>query len=100
MEEIVTNGHEVNPTSTEQVVLTNEERLEAENLALHVRLAAVSKEKIVNEANARLEHLNKQLRDYQGRIVDMQNRLSTKYGVDFSRQQIEPDTGRIIPTSM
>jgi hypothetical protein len=81
----------------EPIVLTNEERLEAENLALRVQLLGLERNRIHNEAVAHLKSLDGDIARLQAQVKNMQFKLTTAYGIDFTKQQIEQGTGKIIP---
>lgn len=78
------------------VVLTREELLEVENLALRAQTVSQRKELFVNGAQRQIDEFDAQLTELRGKITQAQVKLATKYGIDFTKQQIESDTGRII----
>jgi hypothetical protein len=79
------------------IVLTNEERLEAENLALRVQLLGLERGRVHNEAVAHLRSLDGDIARLQAQVKNMQSKLTVAYGIDFTKQQIEQGTGKIIP---
>jgi hypothetical protein len=79
------------------ITLTKEERLEAENLALRIQLLSTNRAQYIASANEALAAMDKGLKELQEQIKAIQQSLGEKYGIDFSTQQIEANTGRIIP---
>lgn len=80
-------------------VLSKEDRLEAENLALQVQVLSLQKERFILGANKQVETFDQKLEETRRAITSFQAHLSGIYDVDFTRQQIEPGSGRIIPAS-
>lgn len=80
-----------------EVIVSVEDRLKAENLALRIQVATMSKTQVWTEATHAIESWDKQLKDLQDQVKAMQKRFSEVYGIDFNRQHIEPGTGRVIP---
>lgn len=79
-------------------VLFKEDRLEAENLQLRIILLIKTKERFIEKAALQLkEDFDDPLSTLRAQVTELQARLQAKYGIDFTAQQIEPGTGRIIP---
>jgi hypothetical protein len=82
---------------TEPAILTTEERMSAENLALRATVLTLRRQEFINEANAKIANFDRELMTVGKGIHNLQKELTEKYGIDFTKYQIEPDTGRIIP---
>lgn len=85
-------GHAASPTQ-----VSEEDRLVAENLALRAQVLVLSKEKFLLEVGSRLQGFDAQLAETQKNIRALQVHLADVYGIDWTKQQVEPGTGRIIP---
>lgn len=96
-QEIVAKATENYIGSHPEIRLTNEERLEVENLSLRIQLVASTRANYVQEVNKTLESMDGQLGELRVQVTAMQKDLQEKYGIDFTRQQIQAGTGRIIP---
>lgn len=79
-----------------EIVLTNEERLEAENVQLRIIIAIGEKDNLLRDMQARLMEVDSKLKDYRKTVTEIQYKLWDKYGIDFEKQTIEPGTGKII----
>lgn len=78
------------------IVLSKEDRLEAENIQLRLIVASRAKRDYYEEAKACLEAHDRELNSIQEELNQMQRRLWDKYGIDWKTQAIEPKTGRVI----
>jgi hypothetical protein len=85
------------PLPPAPIVLTNEERLEVENLALKAQVLIQKKDLFVQQAQAEIDRLDADLTQLRVQMKNSQKVLGDKYGIDFKTQQIEAGTGRIIP---
>jgi hypothetical protein len=73
-------------------VLSKEDRLEAENIQLRIQVQVGLVEKAEQLYVQRSQGLNALL---EARKL-LQSTLADRYGIDFTKEQIEPETGRII----
>jgi hypothetical protein len=80
-----------------EIVLTTEERLSAENLSLRATVLTMKRQEYINEANAKIADFDREIRNVGQGIHYLQNELTAKYQIDFTKFQIEPNTGRIVP---
>ena len=85
------------PEVPKEIVLSPTDRLQAEVLSLQVQNVSLQKERFVMGANRQVEMFDNRLNELKASITEFQRHLSTVYGIDFTKQQIEPGTGRIIP---
>jgi hypothetical protein len=69
------------------------ERLTVANLALTSRVLLNDRKELI----VQLQKTDIKLAETRDLIRKAQEELAKKYGIDFSKQQIEVDTGRIIP---
>ena len=79
------------------IVLSKEDRLEAENLNLRLMLTAARKDAVLSELQTKLSKLDAEFKELQSNAESLQHRLWDHYGSDFETQMVEPGTGRIIP---
>lgn len=84
------------PASERGVVLTNEERLEAENAQLKIMLLMRSKDELFQELQAKVAKIQEGLNEQRRNVISLQETLTAKYRIDFTKEAIEPVTGRII----
>lgn len=80
-----------------EIVISKEDRLEAENLALRVQLITMQRTQLMDDANKRIIQVSEELTKLNATIKTTQKYLSEKYGVDFATHHIEAGTGRVIP---
>lgn len=85
------------PAKPQELSVTTEDRLQAENLALRFQLTSMQKGAYVQSAQQQIEVFDGKLRDLKQSIAEFQQHLSITYGIDFTKQQIEAGTGRIVP---
>ncbi len=85
------------PVTPVEVSLTKEDRLEAENLQMHIKLTILEREAFVQDAVKKVKEFDHQLIELRERVSDLQKHFQVKYSIDFTKQQIEAGTGRIIP---
>lgn len=81
----------------EPVVLKKEDRLEVENLQLHIMLLHTQKQAYVKEAQARINQFDADLTAFNKQVELLKERLWDEYGIDFTKEVIEPGTGVIRP---
>lgn len=91
-------GHEGADGSTGYPgTLLKEDRLEAEATQLRIMLLIERKKNFLAESMKKLEEdYDIPMLKLREQVTELQKSLSVKYGIDFTKQQIEPGTGRII----
>lgn len=77
-------------------VLKKEDRLEAENLQLHIMLLDQRKTMLIKDFQTQLTQIELSLTGYKSKAEILQTRLWDEYGIDWQKEMIEPETGRII----
>lgn len=78
---------------TENNPIDEMDRLRAENLQLRA-LNLISRKR---ELLRSIEEVDNSLRKVQEETTGFKSVLASKYNIDFTKQQIEPSTGRVIP---
>ena len=76
--------------------VTEVDRLKAANLQLKILLLQERRNNTIRAFQAQCQELDGQLRDLQAEVQASQATLSEKYGIDFSTQQIDGVTGKIV----
>jgi ribosomal protein S3 len=80
--------------------VTNEDRLRVENLTLRAQLLISNRIELLRsqkETIDKVQEVDRVLGRTNQEIRKLQTELSEKYGVDFSKQQIDVNTGRVVP---
>lgn len=80
-----------------EIVLTELDRLKAENLSLRIQTLMFTREKFIAQANQKVGEYDQQIMEIRASIGEFQKELDARYGIDFSKFAIEPGTGRVIP---
>jgi hypothetical protein len=84
---------ETAPSPSEDIVLEPVDRLMIENLQLKLMNVSARQESLRREA----EDLDVAIGKLQQKYLMLLNGLSQKYGFDPATQEMEPDTGRVVP---
>lgn len=84
------------------IVLTEEERLRASLLQERANGFMLKKQLVVaksQDLQRENASIDEGLKKVQQEINDFKSTLSCKYQVDFRKEHIEPETGRIVPVN-
>ena len=87
------------PKPFESFNLTSEERLQAANYSLTIQLLTTQKEAYINAANARVNAFNDKILETRRNVTALQKLLEQRYNLDFSKYNIDPETGAVTAIS-